>query len=284
MSDPNVLSKAVTKVVIPAAGKGTRLAPLTKHLPKELLPVGGRPMIQHTIEMCIDSGICELCLITNPGKPLLKQFVTGNWAPPTLPFRRDSRFYAKLAHCHISIMSQTKPIGVADAVSLARNFVGNDPFVCIMPDCLLFSNKTFARQLMDAFYKYQQNIIGTIFLQGSDVRRFGNVGRLQTKHVDDRCFFITSLSEKTKTPLAAPFGEKIHKGFGGGIYLPEYFDLLEHVRKRASGEVDDVPIHHQLIERETLMGVLLEGNAFDAGHPLGYRAAVHFTGRFVAGT
>jgi len=270
MSDADALSKVVTKAVIPAAGKGTRLAPLTKHLPKELLPVGGRPMIQHTIEMCIDSGICELCIITNG-------------AAPPLPFRRDSRFYAKLARCRISIMSQTKPIGVADAVSLARDFVGNDPFVCIMPDCLLFSKKTFARQLMDAFNKYQQNMIGTVFLQGSDVRRFGNVGRLQTKHVDDRCFLITSLSEKAKTPLAAPFGEKIHKGFGGGIYLPEYFDLLEHVRKHASGEVDDVPIHHQFIERETLMGVLLEGNAFDAGHPLGYRAAVHFTGRSVAG-
>jgi UTP--glucose-1-phosphate uridylyltransferase len=273
------MSKTVIKAVIPAAGRGTRLAPLTKHLPKELLPVGGRPMIQYTIEMCVDSGISDLCLITTPNKPLLNQFIAGNWTPPTLPFRRDRRFYAKLAHCNISIVNQIKPMGVADAVSLARDFVGDTPFVCIMPDCLLFSNRTFARQLMDGFEHCRKNIIGAVILQGVDVRRFGNVGKLGTNRLDDRYFSITSLSAKTQEPLTTGFGEKIHKGFGGGIYLPEYFDLVESIRDQARGEVDDVPIHHRLIEKEALMGILLEGNAFDAGHPLGYRAAVHFAGR-----
>jgi len=177
------------------------------------------------------------------------------------------------------MLTQNKAIGVADAVSLARDFVNNEPFVCIMPDCLLFSHRPFARQLMDGFEKYAKNIIGTVYIQGVDVRRFGNVGRLGTNRLDGGFFSITSLSDKTKKPLAAHGGEKIHKGFGGGIYLPEYFDLVEIIRNQTEGEVDDVPIHHRLIQKEALLGVLLQGKAFDAGHPLGYRAVIHFAGR-----
>jgi UTP--glucose-1-phosphate uridylyltransferase len=279
VSGTSASSHGVTKAVIPAAGKGTRLLPLTKHLPKELLPVGGKPMIQHTIEMCVDSGISEICCITAPSKPLLEKFVTGSWTLPMLPFRRDDQFYGKLDGCHITFRSQPEPTGVADAVSLARDFVGNAPFVCIMPDCLLFSDTPFLRQLTTGFEKYRKSIIGTVFLRGTELNRFGNVGRLETDRLDDGFFSITSLSDKTRKPLATMLGQQIHKGFGGGIYLPEYFDLIDIVRDKACGEIDDVPIHHRLIEKQALIGVLLQGNAFDAGHPLGYRAAVHFAGR-----
>ena len=142
-------SKSVTKAVIPAAGMGTRLAPMTQHLPKELLPIGGKPMIQHTIEMCIASGIRELCIITSPLKPRLKAFIKDTWRPPLLPFRRDPHFYKNLAQVNVTVLTQEKAKGVADAISLAQEFVENDPFVCIMPDCLLFSHRPFARQLKD---------------------------------------------------------------------------------------------------------------------------------------
>jgi UTP--glucose-1-phosphate uridylyltransferase len=280
MSDNTEASKTVTKAVIPAAGMGTRLEPLTNHLSKELLPVGGKPMIQHTIEMCMASGISELCIITSPNKPLLNAFVADRWRPPHLPFQRDPRFYGKLAQCNVSILTQEKARGVADAVSLARGFVGNDPFVCIMPDCLLFSHIPFARQLKDVFNKYKKPLIGTVYLQGNDARHFGNVGRLSAHALDKNCVSIRSLSDKTRKPLSVDTGEKIHKGFGGGIYLPEYFDLVEIVRRgEAKGEIDDVPIHHMLIQKEALLGVILQGTPFDVGHPLGYRAAVHFAGR-----
>ena len=122
-------------------------------------------------------------------------------------------------------------------------------------------------------------MISTVFVKGTDVKRFGNVGLLRTQRLNGECFLITSLSDKNGEPLTARPGETIHKGFGGGIYLPEYFDLIEIIRPGAKGEVDDVPIHQMLIEQRKLLGVLLEGTAFDAGHPLGLRAAAHFVGR-----
>ena len=273
------MPKNVTKAVIPVAGLGTRLRPLTSFTPKELLPVGEKPMIQYALEMYMAAGICEFCIIVSPEKPRLKDFITGNWPPPALPFEKDAQFYEQLKRCRIVFVTQSHPKGVADAVGLAKDFVGDEPFACIMPDCLLFSDKPHARQLLHVFERYQKNVISTVFVKGTDVKRFGNVGLLRTQRLNGECFLITSLSDKNGEPLTARPGETIHKGFGGGIYLPEYFDLIEIIRPGAKGEVDDVPIHQMLIEQRKLLGVLLEGTAFDAGHPLGLRAAAHFVGR-----
>lgn len=273
------MAKNVTKAVIPTAGLGTRLRPLTDYTPKELLPVGGKPIIQHIFEMYIAAGISEFCIIVSPEKPRLKDFITGNWTPSVIPFEKDVRFYKQLERCRIVFVTQSHPRGVADAVGLAKDFVGDEPFACIMPDCLLFSDKPYAQQLLEVFERYQKNVIGTVFIKGADAKRFGNVGLLRTQRLNGKCFLITSLSDKKGEPLTARAGETLHKGFGGGIYLPEYFDLLEIIRPMAKGEVDDVPIHQVLIEQGKLLGVLLEGAAFDAGNPLGLRAAAHFVGR-----
>jgi len=278
------VSKYVTKAVIPAAGLGMRLRPLTLCTPKELLPVGGKPIIQYALEMYMAAGISEFCIIVSPEKPQLKNFVTGNWTPPALPFEKDSRFYKELERCRIVFLTQDHPRGVADAVGLAKDFVGDEPFACIMPDCLLFSNKPHAQQVIQVFERYKRSVIGTVLIKGGDVRRFGNVGLLGTQRLNGDCFLITSLSDKKIEPLTAGPGETIHKGFGGGVYLPEYFDLVEVIRPKEKGEVDDVPIHQALINEGKLLGVLLEGVAFDVGHPLGFRAAAHYAGRRANGS
>jgi len=273
------MRKRVTKAVIPAAGLGTRLKPLTSYAPKELLPVGGKAIIQYTLEMYMAAGISEFCIIISTEKPQLKDFITGNWTPPALPFEKDARFYKQLERCRIVFVTQSHPRGVADAIGLAKDFVGDEPFACIMPDCLLFSDKPHAQQLLQVFERYQKNVIGTVFIRCADVKRYGNVGLLRTQRIDGECFLITSLSDKKPEPLTARPGETIHKGFGGGIYLPEYFELIEIIRPLAKGEIDDVPIHQILIKQGKLLGVLLEGAVFDAGHPLGLRAAAHYAGR-----
>ena len=269
----------VRKAVIPAAGLGTRLSPLTRHTAKELLPIGGKPMIQHHLEMCMAGGITEFCIVISPQKVRLRDFVTGEWAPPALPFEKDLEFYNQIKRCRVTFATQPAPAGVADAVGLARSFVGRDPFVCIMPDCMLFSDTPFVQQLLPTFQRYGKNVVGTILITGMETQRFGNVGILSTQDLDGECFRITSLSGKTSESLPMNPGQTICKGFGGGIYLPEYFDLIEEIRLRAGNEVDDVPIHQILMKRDRLLGVVLQGAAFDAGHPLGLRAAAHYAGR-----
>jgi UTP--glucose-1-phosphate uridylyltransferase len=258
---------------------GTRLQPLTKYVPKELLPVGEKPMLQHVVEMYLASGISEFCFVTSPDKPLIRDFITGAYPPRAFPFKPDTRFYNRLRACRVLFCSQNAPQGVAHAIWLAKDFVGSEPFACIMPDCLLFSENPFLQQLMEAFSRHGKNTIGAVVVHCDEAKRYGNVGILRTKPVDDSCFLITSITDKTEKPLPVERGENIQKGFGGGIYLPEYFRLVETIRPKAGREVDDVPIHDLLVRDKNLLGVPLRGAAFDAGHPLGFRAAVHFVGR-----
>lgn len=266
------------KAIIPAAGRGTRLSPLTDYIPKELLPVGQKPMIQYTLEMYMASGIDEFFIITSPRKPQLKNFITGNWHPPTLPFEKDSEFFRRLAKCYVVFIEQPRPDGVADAISLTRDFVGSEPFACVMPDCLLFSETPLLSQLLTAFKRYQKCTIGAIRIPYYDVYRFGNVGILKTKYIDLDSVLITALSDKSSEPICANRFEIIEKGFGGGIYLPHYFDIIEEVRPLSKGEVDDVPVHQILARRGELIGVFLRGFPFDAGNLNGFRAAVRFVG------
>jgi UTP--glucose-1-phosphate uridylyltransferase len=236
-------------------------------------------MIQYTLEMYMDSGISQFCIITRSHKSLLKNFLSGDWSPRLLPYQRDESLYRRLAQRRIVFITQEVPKGVADAVWLAKDFVGNEPFACIMPDCLLFSPTPFAQQLIEVFQRHRKNVIGTVLIRSSDIGRFGNVGLLRADGLDDRSFEIRFLSDKKQVPISVSYGTLVHKGFGGGIYLPEYFELVEMVHSGVNGEVDDVPVHQTLIEKGELLGALLEGAAFDAGHPLGFRAAVHYVGR-----
>ena len=270
----------VTKAVIPAAGLGTRLAPSTRYLPKELLPVGGKPMIRHTVEAYMDSGIRRLAVVISPSKGLLRAYLSGDRLPAGLPFREDAEFRGRLKSCEITFFVQEQPSGVADAVSLTRDFVGSHPFACIMPDCLLFAGPSFPQQLVEAYDRGHTNIIGTILIAGKDLARFGNVGLLETEPSDHERVRITSLSPKRPIPIRAKTPRSAyHKGFGGGVYLPEYFELAARAARDDRGERDDVPIHHAMIIDERLHGILLQGEPFDAGHPLGLRAAAHFQGR-----
>jgi UTP--glucose-1-phosphate uridylyltransferase len=248
-------------------------------MPKELLPVGSKPMIQYTIEAYMDSGICDLCIIVSPQKQLIRKFLTDEAVPAGLPYRHDPLFRDRLKSCHITFLVQERPTGVAHAVALARDFVGSEPFACIMPDCLLFADVPFPQQLMNVYQKQTVNVIGTILIKGKDLERFGNVGLLKSNPIDGHTVQITSLSPKVSEPLRGETSGSHHKGFGGGIYLREYFDLVPTVTVNDTGEIDDVPIHHAMIENQNLLGVRLEGAAFDTGHPLGFRAANHFRGR-----
>ena len=276
------MRRSVRKAVIPVAGRGTRLDPLTRYLPKELLPVGDKPILQHVMEMYLASGIVEFFVITSRNKPQIRDFLTGTYQAASLPYRRDNAFYERIAPCRMIFVNQEKPWGVAHAISLARDFVSDEPFSCIMPDCLLFSDKPFLGQLTTAFSIHGQNTIGTIRIGYSDAKRYGNVGMITAEPVDHVSFRVRSLSPKTRSTLHVSVGNTAQKGFGGGIYLPDYFELVERIQPDTTGEIDDVAIHQLLIDQECLLGVSLEGTPFDTGHPLGYRSAVMFAGRPLA--
>jgi len=257
----------VRKAVIPAAGKGRRMQELSHGLPKELLPVGGKPMIQRAIEMHVRSGIEQMAVVLSPEKHSIRDLLTSKRFA-------DPEFCVLLDHVELVFFEQVEPLGVAHAVSLAHDFIGKEPFALVMPDCFLFSETPFLSQLVQIYHKRPLDMIGFVRLEQSRSTQFGNVGLLRLEPVEPPLYRILELSDKKAGSVE--FSGPVHpKGFAGGIYGPDYFDLIPSGPGR-SGEMDDVPIHQDLIRRGRLYGVELEGAPFDLGNPEGYRAAERF--------
>jgi len=265
----------VRKAVIPAAGLGTRVRGIAGDLPKELLTVAAKPLIVHAIEGLAASGVRQIGVIISPVKESIRQFLLGN-PPEFLAPLLDAHLKVLFKACEFSFFVQPEPTGLADAVSLCREFVGNEPFALIMPDNILLDGLPVVTQLIPFFAWEGGDILGAINLEAEEASRFANVGILEAEVIpgmSPRFRKVSEFSSKTGDPLSVPPGEKLLKNFGGSIFLPHFFDYIEESRPNAKGELDDVPVIQAILREEELRVVVLEGNGFDVGNPAGYWAA-----------
>ncbi|UCG13240.1 MAG: NTP transferase domain-containing protein [Deltaproteobacteria bacterium] len=268
-------STTVTKAVIPAAGLGTRVRGVAGDLPKELLTVAAKPLIVHAIERLAASGIRKIAVVISPQKENIRRFLLGE-PPDFLAPQLDTHLKVLLRACQFTFLIQPRPDGVADAVSLCREFVDNDPFALVMPDNILLDGLPVEAQLLPFFFKHPQDMVGAIRVGAGEASRFGNVGVLEAESLpgeSERLFRVTRSSEKNEGTLQVETGKTVLKNFGGGIYLPHYFDYIEQWRRQATGEVDDVPVIQAIVREKGLLAVVLEGNGFDVGNTAGYWAA-----------
>lgn len=265
----------VRKAVIPAAGLGTRVRGIAGDLPKELLTVAAKPLIVHAIEGLAASGVRQIGVIISPVKESIRQFLLGN-PPEFLAPLLDAHLKVLFKACEFSFFVQPEPTGLADAVSLCREFVGNEPFALIMPDNILLDGLPVVTQLIPFFAREGGDILGAINLEAEEASRFANVGILEAEVIpgmSPRFRKVSEFSSKTGDPLSVPPGAKLLKNFGGSIFLPHFFDYIEESRPNAKGELDDVPVIQAILREEELRVVVLEGNGFDVGNPAGYWAA-----------
>lgn len=265
----------VRKAVIPAAGLGTRVRGIAGDLPKELLTVAAKPLIVHAIEGLATSGVRQIGVVISPAKESIRQFLLGD-PPEFLAPLLDAHLRVLFKACKFSFFVQPEPTGLADAVSLCREFVGNEPFALIMPDNILLDGLPVVTQLIPFFSSEGRDILGAISLEAEVASRFGNVGILEAEIIPGRSprfRKVSDFSDKTGDPLRVPPGEKLLKNFGGSIFLPHFFDYIEQCRPHAQDELDDVPVIQAILKDQGLKVVLLEGNGFDVGNPAGYWAA-----------
>jgi UTP--glucose-1-phosphate uridylyltransferase len=265
----------VRKAIIPAGGLGTRVRGITRDLPKELLTVAGKPLIVHAIEGLVASGVHEIAVVISPAKESIRKLLLGN-PPEFLAPQLDAHLKDLFKTCTFSFFVQPQPSGLADAVSLCREFVGSEPFALIMPDNILLHGPPVVTQMMVFFSREGGDILGAISLEMEETLRFGNVGILETDTIPGKSIRfrkVSTFSNKTGEPLTIPPGEKVLKNFGGSIFLPHFFDYIEECRPRAQGELDDVPVIQAILRDKGLHVVVLEGDGFDVGNSAGYWAA-----------
>ena len=258
---------AVTKAVIPAAGKGTRFLPATKAQPKEMLPIIDKPTIQYVVEEAIEAGLTDILIITSREKRALEdhfdrnadleQALEKNGSPEYEHLRRLS----DLANIHY--IRQKEPRGLGDAVYYARHHVGDQPFAVLLGDSIVTGDSPCIGQLMEVYEKRQSPIIGLENVPRELVSRYGIVGGEQ---IEDRLYRISRLVEKP-SPDQAPTPLALGARY---ILTPDIFKEIEQTPPGKNDEIQLTDAIERLLAGRDIFGYHFLGRRHDIGSKIDY--------------
>lgn len=268
MSKPKPLRKAV----LPVAGLGTRFLPATKAMPKEMLTVVDRPLIQYAIDEAREAGIEEFCLITGRGKDsLIDYFDIAYELEATLRERNKLDTLKALEPSSIEAGSlvavrQQEPLGLGHAIWCARSFIGDDPFAILLPDDIVKSGTSCVKQLVDAYNQTGGNVVAVTEVPREQTNRYGilDIGK-----DDGRLVEVKGLVEKPK-PEDAPSNLSI---IGRYVLTPDVMTHLAKLEKGAGGEVQLTDAMAKTIGHVPFHGLRYEGERFDCGNKIGFLEA-----------
>jgi len=263
----------VRKAVFPVAGLGTRFLPATKAMPKEMLSVVDRPLIQHVVDEAREAGIEHFVFVTGRNKGLIEDhFDRQPELEQTLAARGKTAELEILAKelpeagC-ASFVRQQEPLGLGHAVWCARDIIGNEPFALVLPDVLVQTpGKSCLTQLLDVYNARGGNIIAVEPVPDDQVKNYGVVA---VGEADGNVFPINGMVEKP-APGTEPSNLTI---LGRYILQPEVFDFLSAQEKGTGGEIQVTDSMLALLKKQPFYAVEYEGRAFDCGSKPGFLAA-----------
>ena len=267
------MSKRVRKAVFPAGGLGTRFLPATKVIPKEMLALVDKPIIQYGVEEAISSGI-EHIIITGRGKGAMEDHFDRSFElDATLESRGKhellavSRGVSTMAR--ISYVRQKEPLGLGHAVLCAKDLVGDEPFAVILPDDVIDAGVPCLRQMIDVFDEKGGSVLATQTIAGPGISAYGVLAGSQDPE-NPRIYNCTGMIEKPKFE-DAPSDRAI---IGRYVLTPRIFALLEKTTPGAGGEIQLTDGIRALLKEEKVYGYTFEGKRFDAGDKFGMLQAM----------
>jgi UTP--glucose-1-phosphate uridylyltransferase len=262
----------IRKAVFPVAGLGTRFLPATKAMPKEMLTIVDRPVIQLAVDEAREAGIEHFVFVTGRNKAVIEDHFDKQYElEDTLRLRGKSVELDRLeldlpSAGQMSFTRQQQPLGLGHAVWCARAIVGEEPFALLLPDMLIHARPGCLRQMMDIYDRTGGNIVAVEEVPWDQVHRYGVVGR--GKDVGD-AFQITSMIEKP-TNEAAPSNLIIS---GRYILQPEIFARIEQQGRGAGGEIQITDAMIQLMDEQPFYGLKFRGTTYDCGDKIGFLMA-----------
>ncbi|MBX3578931.1 MAG: UTP--glucose-1-phosphate uridylyltransferase GalU [Rhizobiaceae bacterium] len=261
--------RKVRKAVFPVAGLGTRFLPATKAIPKEMLTVVDKPVIQYVVDEAREAGIEHFIFVTGRNKTVIEDhFDVQVELYDTLAQRGKDDQLARLqrmqpAPGQTSFTRQQVPLGLGHAVWCARDLVGNEPFALLLPDMIMQSEVGCMKEMVELYEQTGSNIIAVQECAPEEAHKYGIVGRGEDRHSG---FQITDMVEKPK-PGTAPSNLFIN---GRYILQPEIFDILQHQEKGAGGEIQLTDAMLKLRKSQPFYGYHYTGRTFDCGSPEGF--------------
>jgi UTP--glucose-1-phosphate uridylyltransferase len=264
----------IRKAVFPVAGLGTRFLPATKAVPKEMLTVVDRPVIQHVVDEARSAGIEHLVFVTGRGKGVIEDHFDIHFElDRTLADRKKDKELLALksdlpAAGMTSFTRQQAPLGLGHAVWCARDIVGNEPFALLLPDMLHHGVKACLKEMMEAYEEHGGNHVAVAPVPEEEAHQYGIVG------VEDRKAKVSRITKMVEKPPRGTAPSNLHIT-GRYILQPEIFQLLETQERGAGGEIQltDAMIRMAGVPGQAFHAVRFDGAIDDCGAKLGFLMA-----------
>lgn len=267
--------KEIMKAVFPAAGLGTRFLPATKAMPKEMLPLVDKPLIQYVVEEAVSSGIEEVVLVTGRGKRAIEDHFD-------VAFELEEELKAKGKHKILSevqqianlvtfcYIRQKKALGLGHAVLTTKRVVGNEPFAVLLGDDIIHAEVPALRQMMNVYRRHPATILAIQKVPRSHTQHYGII---DGKRIENGVYLVKDLVEKP-SPDEAPSNLAI---IGRYILTPEIFTALEQTKPGKGGEIQLTDGLKLLMAKQPIYAYEFQGTRYDAGDKLGFlKATVEF--------
>ncbi len=263
----------VRKAIIPAAGLGTRLLPNTKSIPKEMLPLVDKPVIQYIVEEAVSAGIEKILIVTNRGKTPIEDYF--DYAPD-LEERliadgklRDAQIVREVADmADVYFVRQKETKGLGHAIWRAKSFVNEEPFAVLLGDDIMLSETPVLRQLVTAAEQNECSAVAVRQVPDELITKYSSV-KLEEK-LSERVYRISDMNEKPTLE------EKLsdYAILGRYVLTPAIFDILEHTAPGRNNEIQLTDGMRTLCHREKMCAVDFEGRRYDTGNLKGYLEAI----------
>lgn len=266
------MSKRIKKAVFPVAGMGTRFLPATKAMPKEMLPVVDKPLIQYAVEEAIAAGIEEFIFVTGRGKTAIEDHFDRSAELEAILMERGKHDALETAlamipeNGRVTYTRQGNPLGLGHAVLCAKSLVGDEPFVVLLADDLIQSNVPCMKQMVESYGRTGGNMVAVMDVPREETQRYGV---LEVEGTNGRLVSACGMVEKPK-PEDAP---STLSAIGRYILDPGIFDTLENIPRGAGNEIQLTDALAAMIGKVPFYGYRFEGRRFDCGNKIGFLKA-----------
>jgi UTP--glucose-1-phosphate uridylyltransferase len=265
--------KKIRKAVFPAAGMGTRLLPATKSIPKEMLCLVDKPLIQYGVEEAVAAGCTEIIIISGRDKAAMEDHFDSS---PELEYVLEAKGKKELLEVVRSVSKlakivytrQSEPLGLGHAVLMAKELVGDEPFCVLLPDDIVDAKVPCMKQMVEAFEETQASILASEVVEGPAISSYGCLD-CTADPGNPRLLAVKGMVEKPKFE-DAPSPNAI---IGRYILTPRIFEMIEATKPGAGGELQLTDAIKLLLLHERVYGYRFEGKRYDAGDKLGFLKA-----------
>ena len=257
----------VRKGLILAAGHGTRMLPITKAGPKEMLPLVDRPVIHYVVEEAVASGIEHIVMVTSSGKRAVEDYFDR--APALERALEEKGEHERLAEVRgvaemadMVFVRQKEQRGIGHAVLIAQHVIGNEPFVLYFPDDIIVADPPATRQLIDVYERHEGCVLAVEEVPHEEISHYGSMA---VEPLEKDVFRVLSLVEKPK-PEEAPSDLGI---VGRYVLTPDIFDALKETKPGIGGEIQITDGLALLLREKPIFACRFHGKRYDTGRPLG---------------